>query len=81
MGQGCLIYDPGTPDPAQACADVLAQLGLSDLREVVIAEPVHMPTGVGLSLRLGSVQANAWAPGLDTLQLADNLQLDTTGKV
>ena len=81
VGQGCLVYDIGTTDPAQACTDVLAQLGLSDLREWVIAEPAHMPIGAGLSLRLGSVQANAWAPGLDTLQLAANLQLDTTGNV
>ena len=79
--QGCLICDAGTTDPAQACADVLAQLGLSDLLGLVIAERVQLPTGVGVSLRLCSQQANAWAPGLDTMQLAATLHLDTTGNV
>ena len=80
-GQGCLIFDLGGCDPVQACAEALARLGLSDLLEWVIAEPVPLSRGVGLSLRLCSDRADAWAPGLDTLTLSTRLQLDTTGSV
>ncbi len=78
---GCLIFNPGMADPAQAGADVLQRLGLADLKTLVIAETVCLPGGVGLSLRLCAEQANAWAPGLDTLTLATRLHLDTTGHV
>ena len=78
---GCLIYNTGLVDPVQAGAHILERLGLADLQTRIIAEPVCMPAGVGLSLRLGAEQTNAWAPGLDTLQLANRLHLDTTASV
>ena len=79
--QGCLVYDPGTTDPHQACAAILARLGLPDLLDLIVAESVQLPSGLCLSLRLSSEQAAAWAPGFDTLQLATALQLDTEGQV
>jgi hypothetical protein len=59
---------------------MLERLGLPDLLDLIIAEPVQLPNGAGLSLRLSSEQAAAWAPGFDTLQLATALQLDTEGQ-
>lgn len=79
--QGCLIFDIGSRDPAQACSEALERLGLADLREWVIAEHLQLPTGKALSLRLGAEKTHAWAPGLDTLGLAATLQLDITGHV
>jgi hypothetical protein len=81
LGLGCLIYNAGLADPMQAGAAILERLGLTDLQAVIIAEPVRLNMGVGLSLRLGSEQTNAWAPGLDTLTLATRLHLDTSHNV
>jgi hypothetical protein len=78
---GCLIYKAAMADPVQAGADVLARLGLADLQSLVIAEPVHLLSGVGLSLRLCAEKTDDWAPGLDTLTLATRLHLDTTSNV
>ena len=77
-GWGCLIYKPVHADPVQAGAEILQRLGLADLQAMVIAESVRLPDGMGLSLRLRAEQAQAWAPGLDTLTLAARLHLDTT---
>jgi hypothetical protein len=81
VGSGCLIYSPGLADPVLAGAQILERLGLLDLHTLVVAEAVRLATGVGLSLRLCAEQADAWAPGLDTLTLSTRLQLDTTGSV
>lgn len=78
---GCLIYKPAMADPVQAGADVLARLGLADLQSLIIAEPVRLPSGVGLSLRLCAEKTDDWAPGLDTLTLATRLHLDTSSNV
>jgi hypothetical protein len=78
---GCLIYKAAMADPVQAGADVLARLGLADLQPLIIAEPVHLLSGVGLSLRLCAEKTDDWAPGLDTLTLATRLHLDTTSNV
>lgn len=55
----------------------LAQLGFTDLATSVHAERGQDRQGAWVRLWLDQATAQAWAPGLDTLQLASTLQLNT----
>jgi hypothetical protein len=74
--QGILIRGTGTPDALAARKDVLARLDALDLAPHVVAETGSDAIGPFLRLRLDDTSAQAWALGLDTLQLCDTLQLD-----
>lgn len=75
--RGVKIYVAnGTPQ--SVCASLLAQLELADLQTLVNIEAGADEGGSFASLCLRAEQLDLWAPGFDTLQLAANLQLDTT---
>lgn len=76
---GCLVRTHELDDPAQACADMLAQLDLADLQPWVQAVRGSDAQGPFLSLQLHPDCIQDWAPGLDTLQLAQRLHLDPVG--
>jgi len=75
--RGVKIYDAkGTPQGV--CASLLAPLALADL-EALIDVAAGADAGGGFtSLILQAEPQARWAPAFDTLQLAANLQLDTT---
>lgn len=76
---GCLVRSCGVGDPARACAGILERLGLADLRPLVLAREGADAHGLFLSLQLRPGPTHDWAPGLDTLQLAQRLGLDPVG--
>jgi hypothetical protein len=63
-----------------ACQTVLAHLVASDLLPHVAAETGCDAQGEFLCLSLPPESLQAMAPGFDTLQLAESLQLDTRGR-
>ncbi len=77
---GIVIRWPEPIDAACACHDVLAQLQLTDLRPHLRASVGRDTDGGYLNLRLDAHTLQAWAPGHDTLQLAETLQLDTQNR-
>lgn len=77
---GLHIGTPDRGDATAACATVLERLGALDLMPVVRAEISTGDKGPFLHLWLDAAQAQAWAPGFDTLQLTTTLQLDTQAK-
>jgi hypothetical protein len=77
---GLHIGAPDRGDTTAACAAVLERLGALDLMPVVRAQTRIGEKGPFLHLWLDAAQAQAWAPGFDTLQLTTTLQLDTQNK-
>ncbi|MFZ3218785.1 MAG: hypothetical protein WA174_02070 [Rhodoferax sp.] len=75
--RGLVIRFPGPVDAARVCQDVLAQLQAQDLLPHVLASAGHDAHGACVNLRLDDAILQAWAPGCDTLQLAQTLHLDT----
>lgn len=55
----------------------LERLGATNLATLVHAEPGHDRQGTWVRLWLDAAVVQAWAPGFNTLQLAQTLQLDT----
>ncbi len=78
--RGVRIRERETRDALAGCQQVLAQLHALDLAPHVCAESGADADGPYFSLRLDEAQTHQWAPGLDTLQLCDRLQLDTLNK-
>ncbi|MFZ3126596.1 MAG: hypothetical protein WA136_01145 [Rhodoferax sp.] len=72
-----MIRFPDPVDAGYACQDVLAQLQAQDLRPHVLASVGCDSLGTYVNLRLDDATLQAWAPGCDTLQLAQTLHLDT----
>lgn len=62
------------------CRAILDRLDALDLHPHVIAETGQDTLGPFFQIRLSDAQAQAWAPGLDTLQLCQTLQLDTQNR-
>ncbi len=58
----------------------LERLGASDLATLVHAEPGRDSLGDWVRLWLDAAVVQAWAPGFNTLQLAQTLQLDTVNQ-
>ena len=58
----------------------LEQLGLQDAVETAEL-PAREGAAAGRRFRLRAGLADKWAPGMDTLGLAEKLQLDTTGSL
>lgn len=77
---GLHIRVTGFADAQSAARQTLERLGATDLLPLVHAEMVTNARGEQLNLRLNKTQAQAWAPGFDTLQLATTLQLETQNK-
>lgn len=77
---GLHIGAPDRGDATAACAAVLERLGALDLVPVVRAQIRTGEQGAFLHLWLDAAQAQAWAPGFDTLQLTTTLQLDTQNR-
>ncbi len=78
--RGVRIRGCETRDAQTACQRVLAQLHALDLAPHVCAESGADAEGAYVSLRLDETRAHHWAPGLDTLQLCERLQLDTLNR-
>ena len=75
----CLGIIVRLPEPLKAesaCHSVLAPLQLTDLLPHVLASVGSDTDGPYVNLRLNARALRAWAPGHDTLQLAQTLQLD-----
>jgi len=71
----------GRPAAAEAVRrTVLERLAATDLDTVVHAESGLDGAGPWVRLWLDAGAAQAWAPGLNTLQLARTLQLDTVNR-
>lgn len=64
----------------EICRTALERLGAADLAPLVHAEPGHDSQGTWVRLWLDAAVAQAWAPGFNTLQLAQTLQLDTVNQ-
>ncbi len=60
-----------------ALQSLLAQLGVQDLAPYIVTREGTDAAGRFVAFTLASDQAAAWAPGHDTLQLCERLQLDT----
>lgn len=74
--RGMVIRGDETNDATARCHTVLRQLDALDLAPHVVVETGADALGPYLQLSLNNVQTQAWAPGLDTLQLCETLQLD-----
>lgn len=74
---GLHIRGMDTSQPHRRGAEILQLLDLPDLEQYVVMGQGCDAGGNYLNLYLASAQVHAWAPGLDTLQLAQNLRLDT----
>ncbi len=77
---GVRIRGRETRDALAVCQQVLEQLHALDLAPHVCAESGADADGPYFSLRLDEARAHQWAPGLDTLQLCERLQLDTLNR-
>ena len=77
---GLHIHVTGFADATTAARQALERMGAVDLLPLVHAEIVTNALGEQLNLRLNTIQAQAWAPGFDTLQLTTTLQLDTSNR-
>ena len=77
---GLHIRVTGFADATTAARQALERMGAVDLLPLVHAEIVTNALGEQLNLRLNTTQAQAWAPGFDTLQLTTTLQLDTSNR-
>jgi hypothetical protein len=76
--RGILIRDSQlseVSDAQTACQTVLARLAAADLASHVQAEAGRDAQGPFLRLWLAAPSIQAWAPGFDTLQLAETLHL------
>jgi hypothetical protein len=77
---GLHIHVTGFADATTAARQALERMGAVDLLPLVHAEIITNALGEQLNLRLNTIQAQAWAPGFDTLQLTTTLQLDTSNR-
>lgn len=75
--RGLVIRFSEPVDAARICQDVLVQLQAQDLLPHVLASVGHDALGAYVNVRLDDATLQAWAPGCDTLQLAQTLHLDT----
>lgn len=75
--RGLVIRFSEPVDAARIRQDVLAQLQAQDLLPHVLASVGRDALGAYVNLRLDDATLQAWAPGCDTLQLAQTLHLDT----
>jgi hypothetical protein len=73
--RGILIRGNELSDAQAACRMALARLAVPDLIRHVLAEPDNDAQGPYLRLRLDASSTQAWAPGFDTIHLAETLQL------
>jgi hypothetical protein len=74
--KGIVIHDPTLCQTSDPTAQVLAALDALSLRAYVHMRVVSGSSGSCLSLQLSDAQTALWAPGLDTLALAQTLGLD-----
>lgn len=74
---GVLIRGPDANDLAVARQTVLARLDALDLAQYVLSGEGFDAAGRFIRLRLNPEQTAVWAPGYDTLQLCQTLQLAT----
>ena len=77
--KGYRLRSDANATPTEVCARVLEQLGLSDLVPMVIVEGGSDEQGCFVTLRMEPHYVHQWATGLDTLNVARILQLDTVG--
>lgn len=75
--RGLRICCEDTLQPEQTCIEILERLQQPDLVNVVVAGRGFDSAGSYFFMHLADAQVQAWAPHLDTLRLAANLQLDT----
>lgn len=74
---GIVIRDAYEGGRAAARESLLARLDAQDLAHCITTFEGRDAAGRYVAFTLASDQAHAWAPGRDTLQLRDRLQLDT----
>jgi hypothetical protein len=74
-GRGILIRGSGLSDVQATRQAALARLGVQDLAPHVLAEHGIDSQGSYVRLSLDAPSAQAWAPGFDTMRLAQTLQL------
>lgn len=75
--RGILIRDIPHSDAQTARQTVLTRLNALDLAPHVVLTSAMDAHGAFIQLHLRDAQTQAWAPGHDTLQLCDTLQLDS----
>ena len=74
---GIFIHLPQAVDAATASHALCSELHVQDLVPHVATRCGRDAEGAFLHLHLHAIQAQAWAPGHDTLQLCSNMQLTT----
>ncbi len=74
--QGILIHGWSPADTCSTAQQVLAALDATDLAQQVLERNTTTAQGTSLQLWLNPTQTARWAPGLDTLALAQTLGLD-----
>jgi hypothetical protein len=75
--QGILLRGLDTPYTPGVLQAVLGRLNALDLAPHVLLSSGSDALGPFIQIRLHDKQTQAWAPGHDTLQLCESLQLDT----
>jgi hypothetical protein len=79
--RGIFLHGPQRRAGAAMVEELLERLGATDLGELIHVETGVGPQGNGVRFWLDQPTAQAWAPGLNTMHLADALGLRTQDDV